>query len=195
MQMHFMKLLKDPERCSRLSRVVLSLALLLPTAFTVSGCASSSIDVVRTSRIPKGESLVFGRVKWANNKLPGGYALVLQRGESGTASVHRLGDDGYFFWHLPRGHYTLIQLRHGILSGSSRRTDQWRACAAFSVPKEEGSVYIGVLSVFIYNRDDGQSTKFRVQDEYESATQALYSRFGSVHGKVRKGIMELEEEK
>ena len=192
MQMYLIELLKVPERFSRLSRVVFWFAFLPLTAFTMNGCASPSIDVASLSRIPKGESLVFGRV-------PMGYAVLLQRGESGTASLHVPKDDGYFFWHLQPGRYTLIQLRRQSVHQTGWKvpqlqTSRWRVCAEFSVPEEEGSVYVGTLSAFRYNADDEQALRFRIQDEYESATQALYSRFGSAHRKVRKGIMKLEEE-
>lgn len=191
MPMYLIALLKSPERFSRLSHIVFWFVFPPLIAFTMNGCGSPSIDVASISRIPKGESLVFGRV-------PRGYAVLLQRGDSGTGSLHVPNADGTFYWHLPPGDYTLIQLRREKALDTGWKMPQtqisrWRVCAGFSVPEEEGSVYIGSLSTFRYNIDDEQALRLRVQDEFESATQALYSRFGSAHKIVHKRMMKLEE--
>jgi hypothetical protein len=191
MPMYLIALLKNPERFSRLSRVVFWFVFPPLIAFTMNGCGSPSIDVASISRIPRGESLVFGRV-------PRGYAVLLQRGDSGTGSLHVPNDDGTYYWHLPPGDYTLIQLRRekALETGwkmPQTQVTRWRICAEFSVPEDEGSIYIGTLSAFGHNTEDEQALIFRIQDEFESATQALYSRFGSAHKIVQKRMMKLKE--
>ena len=93
------------------TRLFLVLPLLL--MFSLTGCASTSIDFSSIREIPDNEGVVFGRlaINYEGRDInqlttilgERAFHLFLLKEGSSVVIDAPLENDGYFFWHLPNG--------------------------------------------------------------------------------------------
>ncbi len=161
----------------------------------LSGCASSPIILSETTIVPQNEGIVFGRVKVMSNGKEKSVSSPVS-GES-TWSVVILPDgssrgiycplygEGYFYWHLPPGGYTIAGFE-----GEGGRT-KGRLFAHFTVLKENSVAYIGTLTVLF----SGARYTRIVEDEFDLAVTKFKSKFPKIKEEIIKNPMRVEEQR
>jgi len=174
----------------------ISVALMV-TSLILMGCASSLIDLSKTKSVPKDEGIIFGRVKVidtdkmkiANLSSVFGestFTLTLLPDGSSKGIYHPLHGEGYFYWHLPKGGYSIAGFewkRDGIVRG--------RIFAHFNVPKDGTITYIGTLAMS-FGR--GRYTRF-IEDDYDLAMKAFRDVFPEIEGDISKDLMRMEAQR
>lgn len=175
------------------------LFILAILALLLASCASPtpSITVSKIAAVPPGESIVFGRVElisegrllelsfpvresvWLREFV---FVYILHQDRS-TASLHEVTGDGFFYWHLPEGRYTITEFRWN--QPRLRRISSRPVGARFEVPAEGRIVYVGTLTI----RSDAGRFGVRVKDEYEQALVALTQRFPEIQKDPKKGLL------
>ncbi len=170
---------------------------LMVASLILIGCASSLIDLSKTKSVPMDEGIVFGRVKVidtdkmeiANLSSVFGestFTLTLLPDGSSKGIYHPLHGEGYFYWHLPNGGYSIAGFEwkhHGVVSG--------RIFAHFNVPKDGTITYIGTLTMS-FGR--GRYTSF-VEDDYDFAMTTFRKQFPEIQGQFTRELMQMEKQR
>lgn len=161
----------------------------------LAGCAGSPIDLSSRETIPQTEGVAFGRVRLTSD----GQAQTLSSflGESKLSVFvladddqapirHRLKDDGYFFWRLPPGGYTITSFQ-GLTPEFFSKHMKGRIFASFNILGDTAT-YIGTLDITMR----GYSYKLFVENEYPLAVAEFARRFPNVGQEIRTSLMTLE---
>ena len=166
--------------------------LAVALSLILNGCASSPIILSETTIVPQNEGIVFGRVKvmsdgktmrltsifgartWEISILPNG---------SSRAIYCLLNGEGYFYWHLPPGGYTIAGFE-----GAGGRI-KGRLFAHFTVLRESSVTYIGTLTILF----TGERYARFIEDEYDLAVTKFKSKFPKIKGEITKNSMKIEE--
>lgn len=184
--------------------------LLLILALFLSGCASDRFDLSKTTAVPQGEGVVFGRVKvTSDGKIEnlsrafgkGTFSIVILPDTSSEGITIPLKKEGYFFWHIQSGGYTIA----GFQLGSSLDYIRGRIFAHFDVTRDK-VMYIGTLTM-VFDRG-GKTRKLMealgildakwryvmfVEDEFDSAEQEFRKRFPEIREDITKSLMVMEQ--
>lgn len=157
--------------------------------FLFHGCAAQKIEVRKISELPRGESLVFGRVevirngkemKWA--RYGTNLSLIIQReGENEAFAYKLVEEDGTFYWHLPTGRYTILGFDWARMSG--------RIFTTFDVPGPDPT-YIGTLII----RFAGYRYQWEIKDHFLFAIEKLEKKFPEFKEEPLKNLMIKEED-
>jgi hypothetical protein len=174
----------------------ISMCLLFFLIVLVTGCATFPIELSKTRVVPPGESAVFGRVivlvegKTRTFTTWGGSYLCLYLQPSSGSEAYETWvrqEDGYFYWHLPSGTYTLAGYRfmegHGTTKG--------RIFAEFSVPEGKPLVYVGDMTMAL---GSGRQ-HIRFDDNSEEAARHFKGAFPEIQGLATTSLMRLENQK
>lgn len=166
--------------------ILLFLSLLL---FLFHGCAAQKIEVRTISDLPRGESLVFGRVgvirfgkemKWA--RYGTNLSLIIQQeGENEAFTYKLVEEDGSFYWHLPTGKYTIVGFDWVRMRG--------RIFTKFEVPGPDPT-YIGTLII----RFAGYRYRWEIKDHFLFAIENLEKKFPVIKEEPVKNLMIREED-
>lgn len=165
----------------------------------LSACTASPIDLAETSALPAHEGIAFGRVRFVlDGEATENFTSILgdssmsvlilpEHSSHGTYAPLR--GNGYFFWHLPAGGYTVAGFE-GRSSPNAGYHIQGRVFADFQVAPDTAT-YIGTLTLLLKNNRYARA----VSDDYEPAVAEFRQRFPQRQGEVRKALMVLEKER
>lgn len=173
-----------------------SMCLLFFLIVLAAGCATFPIELSKTRVVPPGESAVFGRVivlvegKARTFTTWGGSYLCLYLQPSSGSEAYETWvrqEDGYFYWHLPPGTYTLAGYRfiegHGTTKG--------RIFAEFIVPEGKSLVYVGNMTLAL---GSGRQ-QILFDDNFEEAVKHFKGAFPEIQGLATTSLMRLENQK
>jgi len=171
-------------------------ALILASLMLV-GCAmpTSVIDLYETRAAPEDEAIIFGRVKVIENEKTANlssllgestFSIIVLPDGSSKGIYHRLHGEGYFYWHLPQGGYSIAGFEW--MRGSELKG---RIFAHFNAPRGKTVTYIGTLGIRF---DGGRYTKF-IEDEYEIAVTTFKKEFPEIKGEFTRNLMRMEKER
>jgi hypothetical protein len=179
--------------CARTLAVVTSSILLLVVL-------ASSIDLSRAPATPENDGVAFGRLSVVYNgqevknvrsqvTLFGDtwFDLVLLADGTSRAQSAPLDGDGYFFWRLPPGGYTIVGFEASTPTVASRAM-RGRIAAAF-LATANTVVYVGTLRLVF----QGERYATRVEDESEHAVQRFRKTFPNISSPIANSLMVLEK--
>ena len=172
------------------------MCLLFFLVVLVAGCATFPIELSKTRVVPPGESAVFGRVivlmegKARSFTTWGGSYLCLYLQPSSSSEAYETWvrqEDGYFYWHLQPGTYTLVGYRfiegHGTTKG--------RIFAEVSVPEGKPLVYVGNMTLAL-----GSGRQYiQFDDNFDEAVRHFKGAFPEIQGLATTSLMRLENRK
>lgn len=169
----------------------------------VAGCSSLDRRLKESDAIPKGESVVFGKIglDW---KIPDNIFMVDNR-ESNLRVIDTQrsvpfarqplkGKGHSFYWHLPPGNYAIADITHfqsGLTTAGGSKVTTERIFAEFTVPSAGEAFYLGTLS--IARRREGLSGV--VSDDFDNAVQELKNRYPSVVAAPKRQLLKLEQKR
>lgn len=170
-----------------------AIPLFLLSALAWGGCASAP-RMQGVEDLEPGTSLAFGSARvvvdgkvqefgsvWTRNDF---FLLILPE-ESDQAITAPLREDGFFYWPLDPGRYTI--LGYAWFKGSARRTGP--VYGYFVVPEDGGDVYIGDLEF----AGPEHGLEFGLGDAYDEARTAYEARFPQREGRSVAGLLKPEE--
>ncbi len=163
------------------------------------GCTASPIDFSKISAVPENEGGVFGRLMiiYEGQKLNNlitifgerkFHILLLPEGSSEPVDPP-LENDGYFFWHLPPGTYTIATFEGSTPEFGSVAV-QGRLFVDFRVINNTVS-YIGTLRVIFKQHRYGKD----VQDDYDEAIKHFSQTFPHLQTHITRNLMTVEAER
>lgn len=185
---------KTSFRCGYIGEIRTYFLLILVAI--LAGCATFPIELSKTRIVPRGESAVFGQVmvmidgKTRNLASWEGPFLVLYLQPSTNPEAYETWvrqKDGYFYWHLPPGTYTLAGYR--FMEGNS--TYRGRVFAEFSVPEGKPLVYVGNMTLVL----GGGRQYIQLHDNFVEAVQNFKEAFPEIQGEATVSLMKMEEKK
>ncbi len=147
--------------------------------------------------------MVFGRVKlisegrpldlgWRWFQFPPrervSVSLTVVHEDRSTASFDQVSSDGFLYWHLPEGRFTITEFVWSWHRHETPRVSRRPVGARFEVPAKSWIGYIGTLTI----GSEGGLFVVRVEDEYEQAVVALKQRFPEIQRDPQKSLMRLE---
>ena len=181
------------------SRRYLSILLII----FLTGCATS-IDLLKTKKVPQNESIVFGRIKviskgeelnWPTFPIHRFNVSILKVGSSEGVMYILAGGNGFFYWHLWPGDYTIAEFdwrrkTTGFLSSGTEEI-RGRIFANFKVAERGSLNYIGTLTMVF--EDKGYRYFMGVEDEFDQASKVFGGKFPNIKGETVKNLMQLEK--
>jgi hypothetical protein len=143
--------------------------------FLLAGCATVP-TVKEYDKIPPDEVLIFGQIKSNRD-----FFIFLKQNGLFEEKQSYISGDGYFYWRLKHGTYTVT--RFEVFQGVGRI---W---VTFEVPKDANrAVYIGTLHIRL-----GAISTVRVEDNFDTAIEILKKRFSLTEVSASKSLMKKEE--
>jgi hypothetical protein len=169
---------------------------------SIMACATSPIELSSVESVPQNDSIVFGAVKVIINGqhlkhfhnlvgTPFCHVIILPKGSS-KGLFYPVEDDGFFYWHLPRGTYSTIaglQWQESNAFVTSTKTP--RIFAHFATPKEKSVVYIGTLIIIL----SGEQYRSSVEDEFDLAVIKFQNKYPGCRAEITKSLMEVERQR
>lgn len=169
-------------------RVVTALVRMAATVFIawIAGGCASQVLYTQNTVLPSDHAVVFGRVfapRGNDPVVPRDFAVVVKHfpDETGPewSEITKVNRNGYFYWHLPPGHYALEEVHWYMLEA-----DVW---GEFTVSRGQKALYLGTLHLAFHGTS--YSYDISVEDHYETDVEALHTEFPAVTVEPVKSLM------
>jgi hypothetical protein len=170
--------------------------ILMVASVILMGCASSSINLSKARSVAEDKGIVFGRVKVIDDnmkiatlsRLLGNsiFSLILLPDGSSKGIYHPLHGEGYFYWHLPKGGYSIVGFEwmdNAYIKG--------RIFAHFNAPKDQTATYIGTLRISFA----GDRYTFFIEDDYDFAITAFRKQYPEIKREFTRDLMRMEAQR
>lgn len=159
------------------------------------GCAGPAIELPPDATLPETEGVAFGQVRLTSDGEEQNLSSFL--GESKLSVIlladddqapirHHLRDEGYFFWHLPPGTYTITSFQ-GLTPEFLSSHMKGRIFARFNV-LEDLATYIGTLNIAMTGHQYG----LFIENDSPRALPKFKERFPNIDLETKTDIMILE---